>query len=106
MREGMYLGAPPVDVRAGGSRHLLHSLLRGMSMYDQAAGGFGAPLAMPRVQHFRAPASVSRDVEMVELYAASPGLFKQRLQAQFAPPRARVTSGQLRTLVPQLEQAG
>jgi hypothetical protein len=94
MREGLYLGAPPVRVWQAGARQLSYQLMRGVSAYDQAAGGMPVGvLAMPQMQRFRAPATANRDVEMVELYAMSPGLFKQRLQAQFAPGRARVGWG-------------
>jgi hypothetical protein len=103
MREGMYLGAPPVNVRRAGARRFHFSLMRGGATYSQAAGGFGTvPAFPPTLQRFKAPASVNRDVNMVELYAQSPGLFHQRLQAQFRTPRARVTAGQLRPLVPQV----
>jgi hypothetical protein len=102
MQEGLYLGAPPVRVWQAGARRLAFSLMRGVSAYDQSAGGFPvAPLAMPQIQRFRAPATANRDVELVELYAMNPGLFKQRLEAQFAPPRARVKWG-LNPIAPQV----
>lgn len=104
MREGMYLGAPPVDVRAVGSRRLQHSLMRGVSSYAGAAGGFDQVPAFPPLQHFKPPASANApaDIRMVELYADHPGLFKQKLAAQFRVPRSRVTSGTLRTTIPEL----
>jgi hypothetical protein len=70
MREGLYLGAPPVNVRRGGARRLHFSLMRGLGSYSNAAGGFTAVPAMPRnLQMFRPPASANRDVRMAELYA-------------------------------------
>lgn len=86
MIEGSYLGRPPVDVPGAARRQLTGSLLRGVSAYSMGAGGFGNVPAMPFVQNFhRPPAAPNRDVRMVELYRMQPGLFKQRLQQQFAP---------------------
>lgn len=102
MLEGMYLGQPPVNVRRGGARRFQFSLMRGGSFYSGGAGGFHQVPAFPPLQTFRAPASVNRDVKMVELYAQQPGLFKQRLASQFRVPRARVTSGVLNNQTPQI----
>lgn len=108
MREGLYLGAPPVNVRRGGARRTHFSLMRGAHSYANAAGGFrGVPAFPPTLQRFKAPqVPASRDTRMVELYAQSPGLFHQRLQAQFRTPRAVVTSGRLRPLVPTVTPDG
>lgn len=106
MLEGQYLGHPPIDIRAVGSRRLQHSLMAAMNLYAGGAGGFHQVPAMPAsLQALRAPSTVNRpdSIKMVELYAGHPGLFKQRLASQFREPRARVTSGRLAPLIPQLE---
>jgi hypothetical protein len=104
MREGQYLGRPPVDIRAVGSLRLQRSLMRGCSSYADAAGGLSQVPAFPPLQHFRPAATVNgnENVRLVELYADHPGLFKQRLARMFHEPRARVTSGRLQPRVTQL----
>jgi hypothetical protein len=108
MQEGLYLGRPPVDIRAVGSRRLQRSLMRGLTSYADAAGGLSQVPAFPPLQRFRPAASVNgnQNVRMVELYADHPGLFKQRLASQFREPRARVTSGRLTPRVAQLGDDG
>jgi hypothetical protein len=47
MREGMYLGRPPVDIGRASSRATLGSMMRGASSYGGAAGGWLPVFAMP-----------------------------------------------------------
>lgn len=100
MLEGTYLGAPPVNVRAAGSRRFHFSLMRGAGVYSNAAGGFSTVPALPALQALhRPPASPSADVRMVELYAQQPGLFRERLAQQFSTYRPP-TAGHLRPVIP------
>lgn len=80
MREGLYLGRPPVPIRASAGRQLLLGLMRGVTSYQAAAGFGGAPLAMPALQRFAPPASRQADPAQAHLFTMKPGLRKQHLQ--------------------------
>ena len=88
MREGMYLGAPPVRLWKVGAGATLHGLTRGVSTYSEAAGGFDQVRALPQLQRLRGPlVPVERDARLVELYAQQPGTFHKRLQQMFVARR-------------------
>jgi hypothetical protein len=87
------LGAPPVNVHRAASRALLHTLLRGADMYARSAGEWpghgGAVPAFPVLQRLNSAAAQPADphradnIRLVELYAQSPTLFRERLRAMF-----------------------
>lgn len=83
MQEGMYLGAPPVNIGRSRARVVLATMLRGGASYRYAAGG-GAPLAMPQLQTVpREPANPAYHPEIAVLHPLSPGLAKLNLRQRF-----------------------
>jgi hypothetical protein len=85
MREGQYLGAPPVNIGRSVARVQLATMLRGASYYGGAAGA-GAPLAMPRLQPSlpRTPSNPHADPAVAALYPIeSPSLAKLNLRQRF-----------------------
>lgn len=81
----MYLGRPPVDIGRSRAAVTLHTMMRGSSHYSQAAGGFGAVLALPQLQAGlkASPAAANRDPQLAAYYPLSPAAFKLRLRQQF-----------------------
>lgn len=85
MREGMYLGAPPVAIGRSAARVTLATMLRGGASYS-AAAGLGAPLALPALQPglTATPAhSPNADPGIAALYPMSPSLAKLNLRQRF-----------------------
>jgi hypothetical protein len=84
MREGMYLGRPPVNIGRARARAVLATMLRGSSSYAGAAGQ-GAPLAMPQgLQAIpRSPSNPQRNPAITALYPLSPAQAKTNLRQQF-----------------------
>ena len=84
MREGMYLGHPPVNVGRARAAIVLQTMLRGASFYGGAAG-LGAPLALPPLQGGipRTASSPVRNPELVQLYPLTVAQAKLDLRRQF-----------------------
>ena len=86
MREGMYLGRPPVNIGRSRSTAVLASMLRGGASYGHAAGG-GAPLALPSDLQPGFPRSAggnpNANPEVAALYPMSPSLAKLNLRQKF-----------------------
>lgn len=86
MREGMYLGAPPVAIGRSRAAAVLSSMMRGGASYSGAAGG-GAPLAMPSGLQPGFPtmpaANPNTDPQIAALYPMAPALSKLNLRQRF-----------------------
>jgi hypothetical protein len=82
MQEGMYLGAPPVDIGRSVANATLRCLLRGSSFITM---GPPVPLATPQIQTglLRSPAAANRNADLTALYPLNPAAFKQQLRQQF-----------------------
>lgn len=85
MREGMYLGRPPVNIGRSRARVVLATMLRGGASYSGAAGG-GAPLAMPALQPLpRSANNPALNPQLAQLYMGTnaPALAKLNLRQRF-----------------------
>jgi len=83
MREGMYLGAPPVNVGRARAAAVLASMMRGAGAYGASAGA-GAPLALPAGLQPGIPTLTQEySGRLASLYPLSPALFKRDLRRRF-----------------------
>lgn len=84
MQEGMYLGAPPVNIARSAAATTLATMMRGGASYANAAG-LGAPLAMPALQPGlpAPPANPQSQPQLAVLYPVNPALAKLNLRRRF-----------------------
>lgn len=84
------LARPPIDIPRRAAAAVLLTRMRGAHLYSMGAGGFGGVPSMPQLQRLTLPANPNADhnIQLTEIYAQNPAIFKQRLANQFAPGRS------------------